>query len=176
MLSKFTINCAQYTPHPLTVVDEAVYQKVKENTILLCDMKRFNVKTSNHSDGGQTTFSIENMGENIPLTFKEMNGDNFVVDTLDIPSGYFFSMCRASKKCLVSDFSIVFVGDKDRTDDYVILFLCVTDVIKHSIMEGTPDWKNVEDFTQLKKGRKVLSKEKRVLIILVPQGSVTVMV
>jgi hypothetical protein len=154
LLNKFTINGVQHTPHPLAVVDEAAYQKLKDNTILLCDMKRFNVSTTNHSDGGQTTFSIENWGGNIPGTFKEMNGNSFVVDTLDIPLGFIFFMCRASEKCLVSDPSIVFVGDKNRTEDYVILFLCVSDVIKLPNMEGTPNWKNVEDFKLLKKGKK----------------------
>jgi hypothetical protein len=160
-LNKFTINGLKHTPHPLAVIDEAAYEKLKENTILLCGMKRFNEKTSNHSNGGQTTFSVENIGKNISRFFEEMNDGAFVVDTLDIRFGYLFFMCRTSEKCLVMDPSILFVGDKNKAEDYVILFICVTDVIKLPFYEGTPDWKNMVDFKQLKKGKKSTIKGRK---------------
>lgn len=154
VLNKYANKNLRCTPHPLAVIDEATYQLFKDNTILLSNMQRFNVKTSNLSDGGQTAFSIESWGENIPLTFKEMNGYSFFADTFEIPLGYMFFMCKASEKCLISDPSIVFVGDKRGTEDYVILFLFVSDVQLFSGTDGIPIWKNLDYLKLLKKEKK----------------------
>jgi hypothetical protein len=154
LLSLFANEGFKDTPHPLVLIDEATYQKFKENTILFSDMQRFNVTTSNPCDGGQTTFSIEKYGENVRHIFKEMNDCSFFDGTCEIPFGYIFFMCRASEKCLVSDPSVVFIGDKHREEDYVILLLFVSDIKLYSSMDGTPVWKNLEYLKQLKKGKK----------------------
>lgn len=153
LLNNFTKDHVKHTPHPLVVVDEGTYLKFKDNTILLSNMQRFNMKTSNPSDGGQTTFCIEKHGKNIRHFFMKMNGPT-LVDTCEIPFGFMFFMCRASEKCLVSDPSIVFIGDIHKTENYVILFLFVSDINLFSNMDGIPIWKNLEYLKLLKKVKK----------------------
>jgi len=154
MLSPFANDGEKNTPHPLVVIDEATYQKFKENTILLSNMQRYNVKTSNPCDGGKTTFSIENYGENICHIFKEINGCSVFDATCEIPFGYMFFMCRASEKCLADDPCVLFMGDEYKKQDYVILFLFVSDIKLYSSMDGIPVWKNLAHLKQLQKEKK----------------------
>jgi len=139
-------------------MDEATYQKYRDNTVLISNMNRSNIDPSKHSDGGTTSFTCFKVGRHLSSLFKSSGGVfdecGEMFDVTNIPYGYMFIMCPASEKCLVDDHNIIFVGDGGKSRDYVILLLVISDAGSFLKGDNWPMWDNVEDLKGLKRLKK----------------------
>jgi len=163
LLNDFFGNNRSGVPHPLVVIDEARYQMYKDNTVLLSNMKRSGIKTSNTCDGGVTSFSIIKCGKYVRQfmdpTFTK-NDSSEVIDIVDVKYGYLFFMCRTSEFCLMNDANILYVGESNLSKDYVILMLSVPKISDFVYTNDMPIWNNTRDLNALKKFKKSTVKGK----------------
>ncbi len=118
------------SPHPLILIGAKQFENMKENCIILTDMTRFNVCTTNSSDGGQTSYSVKGMGNNMTQIFGEGQKIGKVSPEY-ISGGYLAILCEVKSQCLQEDPSICFITtDRDNDDvyEYALLMLYVTNI------------------------------------------------
>lgn len=150
LLNKFVQDFGGSTPHPLLCIDEATFQIFQDNTIVLCNMRRTPIVDSPSSDGGITSYEVSKIGEHLLPLFSTLD-DNNHCDISNIRHDYMFFMCSTSEKCLIDDPNVVYIGDREKSRDYAILLLLLSDVTKFQKDAELPRWDNVEDLKMLQK-------------------------
>lgn len=150
------------SPHPLILIGAKQFEHIKENSIVLRDMTRYNICKTNNSDGGLTSYAVKNMGNNVKHLFVE--GQNIIkVSPRYITGGYLAVLCEAKAQCLQEDPSICFISADRGNDDvyeHALLMLYVTNIdigvidVVGSKWVPIHVWENDKDYTSLKRLKK----------------------
>jgi hypothetical protein len=145
------------TPHPLIVIDESTYQSIKENCIILTNMRREFNNTRNCSDGGITHFSIASSGRNVKKIFHNICDYSLrssVSEIDELNKGQIFILCKSDEKCLVDDPNISFVPIKHTLCIYVVLLFCSSKCLNILSSDNFAVWDNKIDLKFLKRFKK----------------------
>lgn len=155
------------SPHPLILIGAKQFENIKDNSIILTDMTRTNVTTSNSSDGGRTSYTVKSMGINVTQIF----GEDLKIDKHHVGDGqnigevfpeyingkYLAILCEVKSQCLQEDPSICFINaDRDNDDayQYALLMLYVKNIdidVIGSKWSPIHVWDNVKDYAVIKK-------------------------
>ena len=147
-LKKYNVTYKKATPHPLIIIDDNIFEKIKDNTIILHEMDRKDVDEKNCTDGGITQYKIHSCGRNILHIFH--NNDVHDTHFAAVENKYLVVVCKATEHCLCEDSNIFYTTNNIKSTDYVLLLLCVFGV------ETSQDfmWDNMKDLKCLRKMKK----------------------
>ena len=152
------INKNAASPHPLYIIPEALYDKWKDNCIVVSKMKRSMGSTSSYTDGGITSFDMVSYGKNIKFELtredctKEGKKQSVTIEAF--VNNFILIVCPVDEKCLVQDENIMYVPKDMINGQMILLSCCIDDITSLVDCSETPVWDNVLNLEDLRKGKK----------------------
>jgi hypothetical protein len=156
-LKEYTVEKKKFAPHPLILIKKHTYDKVKDNSIILTNMTRKDVKKFNLSDGGITSFSIKYCGANTYHLLHKMKTQQTTLYNIqgnDIPKDYLLILCNYNEAGLINDPNITYIPREAEEGDYALLLLYVANIHKISNLQHIPIWDNMKLSSHLNKIKK----------------------
>jgi len=140
------------TPHPLYLVTFELYQKFKDNCIIISNMTRNMDSVKSHTDGGIITFEKVSYGSNVAhleRRLKSCDNDSFTIDVSSIKGHILLIICPMKEFCLMQDPNISYLPKDERKDSFVMLSFCIFHV--ETLLDTTivPLWNNSIHLNQL---------------------------
>lgn len=164
-LNEYLKDKQKFAPHPLIVIHDETYQKVKNNAIILANMNRKDVTNKNCSDGGITNFSVKSYGNNLSHLFDNSkhhhNSFHYNIHNSMLPDNYLILLCDANEKCLLEDPNTTFIPTEIKSDDYVLLMIYVSTNSTEAELRHIPIWDNIKDLSSLRKVKKSTVKSNK---------------
>lgn len=113
--------------------------------------------STNHCDGGITSYDLKVIGDNVLKYFQEMKDQSVKIDLKDINGGYLFILCSVQEEHIIRDESITVIPDDYKEEDYIVLFFGLSSILP--VENKQRIWDNVLDIINLKKHKQSTVKE-----------------
>lgn len=146
------------SPHPLYIISDALYEKWKDNCILLSTMIRSTSSSKSYTDGGITSFEVISYGKNIKfeLIHEDYTSKKQIhyVDIKTLVGNCILIVCPIEEQCLLDDPSIVYVPKNNMKGHMVLLSCCIDDIDSLVDSSKTPVWDNDGNLRELRMWKK----------------------